>query len=84
MLGVAEAFTLTAALGLLGGAALVTAGVAALGLPVPLQLLVFAVAATAGIVGAPADRRAAHAPRRTWSASGWTRCPGRPPTSSTT
>jgi membrane protein implicated in regulation of membrane protease activity len=49
VLGVAEAFTLTAALGLLGGAALVTAGVAAIGLPVSLQLLVFAIASAAGI-----------------------------------
>jgi membrane protein implicated in regulation of membrane protease activity len=50
VLGVAEAFTLTAALGLLGAAALVTSGFAAIGLPVPLQLLVFAIAAVAGIV----------------------------------
>ena len=50
VLGVAEAFTLTAALGLLGGAALITAGAAALGLPLPLQLLVFALAAAAGVV----------------------------------
>lgn len=50
VLGVAEAFTLTAALGLLGAAALITSGAAAIGLPVPLQLLVFAVAAAAGIV----------------------------------
>ncbi|MGH3975320.1 MAG: NfeD family protein [Pseudonocardiaceae bacterium] len=50
VLGVAEIFTLTAALGLLGGAALITSAFAAIGLPVPLQLLVFALAATAGIV----------------------------------
>jgi membrane protein implicated in regulation of membrane protease activity len=49
-LGVAEVFTLTAALGLLGGAALITSGAAAIGLPVPLQLLVFAIAAAAGVV----------------------------------
>lgn len=49
VLGVVEAFTLTAALGLLGGAALITAGAAALGLPVPLQLLVFAVIATGAL-----------------------------------
>ncbi|MHA6793817.1 NfeD family protein [Pseudonocardia bannensis] len=49
-LGVAEVFTLTAALGLLGAAALITSGAAAIGLPVPLQLLVFAIAAAAGIV----------------------------------
>lgn len=50
LLGAAEIFTLTAALGLLGGAAMITSGVAAIGLPVPLQLLVFAVTATAGLV----------------------------------
>jgi membrane protein implicated in regulation of membrane protease activity len=49
-LGVAEAFSLTAALGVLGAAALVTAGVAALGLPLVLQLVVFAVASTLGVV----------------------------------
>lgn len=46
----AEIFTLTAALGMLGGAALITAGTAALGLPEPLQLLVFTVVATLGLV----------------------------------
>ncbi|MFF7857457.1 NfeD family protein [Streptomyces sp. NPDC007904] len=46
----AEIFTLTAALGLLGVAALVTAGSAAAGLPLPLQFLVFAVVATVGLV----------------------------------
>jgi membrane protein implicated in regulation of membrane protease activity len=50
ILGVAEIFTLTIALGMLGGAALVTAGVAAFGLPLPFQLIVFTAAATAGIV----------------------------------
>ncbi len=50
VLGIAELFTLTAALGLLGGAALITAGTATLGLPPSLQLLVFAVAATLGLV----------------------------------
>jgi membrane protein implicated in regulation of membrane protease activity len=50
VLGVAEIFTLTAALGLLGGAALITSGAAAIGLPVPLQFVVFAVASVAGIV----------------------------------
>ena len=49
VLGVAELFTLSAALGLLGGAAAVTAGTAALGLPVPVQLVVFAATATGGI-----------------------------------
>lgn len=50
LLVMAEIFTLTAALGLLGGAALITAATAALGLPLPWQFLVFAVAATAGVV----------------------------------
>ncbi|MFD3701077.1 NfeD family protein [Streptomyces sp. NPDC058646] len=50
LLGVAELLTLTAALGLLGGAALLTAGFAAVGLPVPGQFLVFALVATAGVV----------------------------------
>jgi membrane protein implicated in regulation of membrane protease activity len=50
VLGIAEAFTLTAAVGVLGGAAAVAAVLAAIGLPVPLQLLGFAVAAAAGIV----------------------------------
>lgn len=50
LLVVAEIFTLTAALGLLGGAALATAGAAAAGLPVPWQFLVFTVAATASML----------------------------------
>lgn len=50
VLGVAEIFTLTAALGMLGGAALITAGFAAIGLPLPVQLLVFTVAAAAGVL----------------------------------
>ncbi|GGT79186.1 NfeD family protein [Streptomyces lateritius] len=45
VLAVAEIFTLTAALGMLGAAALATAGSAALGLPLPLQFLVFTVLA---------------------------------------
>jgi membrane protein implicated in regulation of membrane protease activity len=49
-LAVAEIFTLTAALGVLGGAALVPAGLAALGLPLPVQLLGFAAAATLGVL----------------------------------
>ena len=61
VLAVAEAFTLTAALGLLGGAALITSGAAALGLP--------RAPAAAGVRhgrgrrrrGPPAHRRAAHA-----------------------
>lgn len=50
VLGGAEILTLTAVLGLLGGAALITSGAAALGLPLALQFLVFAVAAVAGLV----------------------------------
>ncbi|MEU9106183.1 NfeD family protein [Streptomyces xanthophaeus] len=50
LLGAAEIVTLTAALGLLGGAALVTAGFAAVGLPLPWQFVVFAVVATAGVL----------------------------------
>ncbi|AZM59034.1 MULTISPECIES: NfeD family protein [unclassified Streptomyces] len=45
VLAVAEIFTLTAALGMLGVAALVTAGAAAAGLPVGLQFLVYALVA---------------------------------------
>ncbi|MFE7649590.1 NfeD family protein [Streptomyces phaeoluteigriseus] len=47
---VAEIFTFTAALGMLGAAALITAGTAALGLPVPLQFLVFTVVATLSVI----------------------------------
>jgi membrane protein implicated in regulation of membrane protease activity len=50
VLGVAEIVTLTAALGLLGGAALITSASAALGLPAPLQFVVFAAASVAGLV----------------------------------
>jgi membrane protein implicated in regulation of membrane protease activity len=50
VLGGAEIFTLTAVLGLLGGAALLTSGAAALGLPLVLQFVVFAIAAAAGLV----------------------------------
>ncbi|MBB4917671.1 NfeD family protein [Streptosporangium saharense] len=50
VLGVAEIFTLTTALGLLGGAALITSVAAGLGLPLPLQLLVFAAAMVTGMV----------------------------------
>jgi membrane protein implicated in regulation of membrane protease activity len=53
-----EVLTLTAAVGLLGGAALVTALAAALGLPVPLQFVVFAGASVAGVgLLAPVARR---------------------------
>ena len=48
--GVAEIFTLTAALGVLGAAAVVPAVLAALGLPVALQLVAFVVAAAFGVV----------------------------------
>ncbi|MEU8250757.1 NfeD family protein [Nonomuraea sp. NPDC048916] len=50
VLGVAEIFTVTMALGLLGAAALLTAATAAIGLPVPLQLLVFVLSSAAGLV----------------------------------
>ncbi|MCX4776927.1 NfeD family protein [Streptomyces sp. NBC_01264] len=50
ILGAVEIITLTAALGLLGGAALVTAVFAAAGLPLPWQFLVFAVVSTVGLV----------------------------------
>jgi membrane protein implicated in regulation of membrane protease activity len=49
-LGVAEIFTLTAALGLLGVSAALTAAVAAIGLPAPIQLAVFVGASAAGLV----------------------------------
>lgn len=49
VLGIAEVFTLTAALGVLACAALLTAILATI-LPVPFQLLTFVVAATAGVV----------------------------------
>lgn len=50
LLGAVEIFTLTAALGVLGAAALAPAVVAAFGLPLVVQLAVFAAAATAGVV----------------------------------
>jgi len=50
VLGVAEAFTTTAAFGVLGGAALVPALLAAIGLPLPIQLVTFAAAAAAGMI----------------------------------
>ncbi len=50
VLGVAEALTTTAALGVLGAAALLPAILAALGTPLAVQLVTFAVAAAAGIV----------------------------------
>jgi membrane protein implicated in regulation of membrane protease activity len=63
VLGAAELFTLSAALGLLGGAAVVTAGAAALGAPVPVQLLVFAAGSAAAIwLVRPVVLRHLHAP----------------------
>ncbi|GAA0528397.1 membrane protein [Saccharopolyspora subtropica] len=57
-LGIAEVFTLTAALGMLGIAALITAGSAGIGLPLPAQLGVFAVASVIGVLLVrPAARR---------------------------
>ncbi|MFE9773790.1 NfeD family protein [Streptomyces sp. NPDC005931] len=50
ILVVAEIFTLTAALGLLGAAALVTAGAAALGAPAPVQFLIFALVSTVTVL----------------------------------
>lgn len=50
VLVVAEIFTLTAALGMLGAAALVTAVSAGAGLPLPLQFLVFTVVATVSLL----------------------------------
>lgn len=47
---VVEIFTLTAALGLLGVAALITAGLAAVGLPLSLQFLAFGVLAAATLL----------------------------------
>lgn len=49
VLGIAELFTLTAALGVLGAAALVTALSAAI-LPLPFQLVAFTITATLGVV----------------------------------
>jgi membrane protein implicated in regulation of membrane protease activity len=50
VLVVAEICTLTAALGLLGAAAMVTALFAAIGLPLPIQLMVFTAASAAGVL----------------------------------
>lgn len=50
ILGVAEFFTLTLALGLLAGAALAAAVAAGLGASVPIQLLAFAVTGGVGLV----------------------------------
>ena len=50
VLGVAEILTLTAVLGILSAAALITSIAAAVGIPVPIQLGVFAVASVLGVV----------------------------------
>jgi membrane protein implicated in regulation of membrane protease activity len=50
VLGAAEIFSLTAALGMLAIAALITSGLAAIGLPLPIQLLAFTIVSTAGVV----------------------------------
>ncbi len=50
VLGIAEVFTLTAALGLLAGAAAITAAFAGIGLPLPLQLVVFVLTTVAGVL----------------------------------
>jgi membrane protein implicated in regulation of membrane protease activity len=63
VLGVVELFTLTAALGLIGAAAAVTAVFAAIGLPLPLQFAVFAAASAAGVILIrPAVHRFMHHP----------------------
>jgi membrane protein implicated in regulation of membrane protease activity len=65
VLAVAEIFTLTAALGLLGAAALIASVSAVIGLPVPLQFVVFAVASAAGVVVLrPIAQRHMSAPQR--------------------
>ena len=64
VLGVVEICTLTAALGVLGAAALATAVFAAVGLPLPVQLVVFTAASTAGVVLIrPAVHRFMHRPQ---------------------
>src|SRR5258705_10116399 len=50
LLLVVEMLSITAAVGMLGVAALITAGFAAFGLPVPVQLLAFTVTATIGVL----------------------------------
>lgn len=63
LLGVAEMLTLTAALGLLGGAALLAAVSAAIGFAVPVQLIVFAAGSAAGLsLVRPIARRHMHQP----------------------
>ncbi|HSU35269.1 MAG TPA: NfeD family protein, partial [Propionibacteriaceae bacterium] len=64
VLGVAEYFTLTLALGLLAAAALVAAVVAGLGAPLLVQVLAFAIAGALGllIVRPVARRQMTHPP----------------------
>ncbi|WP_132881403.1 NfeD family protein [Tamaricihabitans halophyticus] len=50
VLGTAEIFTYTAALGLLGGAALLTSGFAAVGVALPVQLLLFTIISITSVV----------------------------------
>jgi membrane protein implicated in regulation of membrane protease activity len=50
VLGVVEIVTLTAVLGVFGAAALATAASAAVGLPAPVQLIVFAAASAGGVI----------------------------------
>jgi membrane protein implicated in regulation of membrane protease activity len=58
LLGLAEFFTLTLALGILAGAALVASIAAGVGASVPIQLLAFAVASGIGLVAVrPVARR---------------------------
>ncbi|TLQ42727.1 NfeD family protein [Streptomyces marianii] len=60
----AEIVTLTVALGMLGGAALITAACAAAGLPLPLQFLVFTVVSVISVVFVRPRVRRALTPRR--------------------
>ncbi len=50
ILAVAEIFTLTAALGMLSAAAVVTSGLAAIGVPLPFQFLAYAIVATLAVL----------------------------------
>jgi membrane protein implicated in regulation of membrane protease activity len=63
---IAESLTLTVVLGLLGGAAALTAVFAAIGLPLPLQPLIFSAAATTAVLLArPALSRRLYRPDTT-------------------
>lgn len=62
-LGAGEIFTLTAALGVLAAAALITAGLAAIGLALAAQLVAFTILAVAGVaLVRPAARRLTRRP----------------------